>query len=69
MLVDGIVLTPNWTETLKSFEVGESRTFRRPTMTATRARSIASKINREKKMFFSVKSEEFDEYVTIKREE
>ncbi|WP_302774519.1 hypothetical protein [Parabacteroides johnsonii] len=67
-IIDGIVMRPVWSETFKNFKVGESRTFYRPDLTTTQARTTAAKLNTSTNMKFSVSTGELDEYCIVKRE-
>ena len=67
-IIDVIVMRPVWSETFKNFKVGESRTFYRPDLTTTQARTTAAKLNTSTNMKFSVSTGELDEYCIVKRE-
>lgn len=67
-IIDGIVMRHVWSETFKNFKVGESRTFYRPDLTTTQARTTAAKLNTSTNMKFSVSTGELDEYCIVKRE-
>lgn len=66
--IDGMVMKPDWGATFKSMKVGEEKTFKRPLLTTSRARGIATRINSNSSMRFSVATGELDEYCTVKRE-
>lgn len=66
-VIDGIVMQPNWTETFKALEPGQSQTFQRKDITTFQARVLASKLNNSTEMQFTVSAGEMEEYCTVKR--
>ena len=66
-VIDGIVMQPNWPETFRRMEVGESKVIKRRELTTFRARQIVCEIKKRTGMCFSVAMGELDEYCTVTR--
>lgn len=58
----------DWTGTLRSMKIGESRKFRRKEITVSNLRIIASKLKSKEGLKFTVESKAKDDLAIITRE-
>ena len=66
-VIDGIVMQPNWPETFRRMEVGDSKVIQRRDLTSFRARQVVCALKKKTGLSFSVAMGELDEYCTVTR--
>lgn len=65
IIVEGIILKPDWTSTFLSIPLGKSQRFGRHQITPSRARSLAGNLKRKYNASFTVNAGDMEEYCDV----